>query len=265
MVKENNLHAFVVLAFGKSNFLEDCIKSVTNQTSPSEVIIATTTPNDHITNLAKRYNLKVVKGTHTNIGGDFDFAFNSSDSPLVTIAHQDDIYDKNYSSEIIKAYQKHPKSSIIFTDYYEIRGGKKVYSNTLLKIKRLLLLPLSIKKSASSKWRKRLILRFGNSICCPAVTFVKANCGNKIFASKFECNVDWHAWETLSRKKGLFTYIKEPLMGHRISAESTTSEIIKNGIRTKEDYEIFKRFWPKPVAKVLTKFYQKSEKSNSLK
>jgi hypothetical protein len=54
-------------------------------------------------------------------------------------------------------------------------------------------------------------------------------------------------------------------MGHRISASSTTTNIINQGIRTKEDYEIFKRFWPTPIAKYLTKFYQKSEKSNSLK
>lgn len=53
-------------------------------------------------------------------------------------------------------------------------------------------------------------------------------------------------------------------MGHRISEASTTTEIINAGIRTKEDYEIFCRFWPKPIAKVLTKVYQKSEKSNDL-
>ena len=262
---ENNLHTFVILAYKESKFLEDCIKSTLNQTYQSKVIIVTTTPNPFIKELAKKYNLEIITGKHTDIGGDFDLAVNTGTTSLVTVAHQDDVYDKNYSKKIIETYKKYPKSSIIFTNYYEIRNGKKIYKNTLLKIKRFLLLPMSIKKSASSKWRKRLILRFGNSICCPAVTFIKKNCNNKIFASSFQCNVDWHAWETLSLKKGSFTYIKEPLMGHRISAESTTSEIIENGIRTKEDYEIFKRFWPKPIAKALTKFYQRSEKSNSLK
>lgn len=263
--QKNSLHTFVVLAYKESEFLEDCLKSVTSQNYPSEVVIATTTPNSYIKKLAKKYNLQIVEGKHTNIGGDFDFAMNSGNTELVTVAHQDDTYDKTYSEKVVKAYQKHPHSSIVFTNYYEIRGKKKVYKNSLLIIKRFLLLPLSLSKSAKSTWRKRLILRYGNSICCPAVTFVKKNCPEKVFSSDFQCNVDWHAWETLSRKKGSFTYIKEPLMGHRISEESTTSEIIKNGIRTKEDYEIFKRFWPKPIAKALTKFYQKSEKSNSLK
>ena len=261
----NNLHTFVVLAYQESPHLENCLKSVTSQKYPSQVLIATTTPNTYIKNLANKYGLTIITGSHTNIGGDFDFAVHTGDTPLVTVAHQDDIYELNYSQEVINAYQKHPNSSIIFTDYYEIRGKKRVYSNSLLKIKRLLLTPIRLKPSLKSNHSKRLILRFGNSICCPAVTFVKKNCPKDIFKSHFKCNCDWHAWEKLSSKKGAFTFISKPLMGHRISTESTTTDIINQGIRTKEDYEIFKRFWPTPIAKLLTKLYQKSEKSNQLK
>ena len=265
MKNENNpLHTFVILAYQESPFLEACIKSVTSQTYPSKVIIATTTPNNFIKELAQKYQLKIITSRHTNIGGDFDFAIHSSNTPLVTIAHQDDIYEKSYSKRIIESYEKNPKSSIIFTDYFEIRGEKRIYSNTLLKIKHLLLTPIRIKKSLKSRHSKRFILRFGNSICCPAVTFIVKNCPEDIFKSNFKCNCDWHAWEKLSREKGAFTYMPKPLMGHRISKGSTTSDIINQGIRTKEDYEIFKRFWPTPIAKFLTKFYQKSEKSNQL-
>lgn len=261
----NDLHSFVVLAYKESEYLEECIKSVINQKYPSHVFIATTTPNQHIKTLAKKYNLHILESKHTDIGSDFDFAKNCGDTPLVTIAHQDDIYERNYSKEIVKAYQEHQKSTIIFSDYYEIRDGKAVYTNTLLKIKRVLLTPARIKPSLKSKHCKRLILKFGNSICCPAVTFVKDNCPKKIFSSNFVCNVDWHAWETLSKEKGAFTFVNKKLMGHRISEDSTTTDTIKQGLRTKEDYEIFKRFWPNWIAKALTKFYQKSEKSNSLK
>ncbi len=261
----NKLHTFVILAYQESPYLEDCIKSVIQQTTPSQVLIATTTKNAHITKLAQKYHLQITTAKHTDIGGDFDFALHCGTTPLVTIAHQDDIYDKNYSTKIIEAYHKHPQSSIIFTDYYEIRNKQKTYSNTNLKIKRILLTPARITKSLHSKHSKRLILRFGNPICCPAVTFIVKNCPKNVFKSNFKCNVDWHAWENLSRRQGSFTFISQPLMGHRISASSTTSSIIKQGIRTKEDYAIFKRFWPSYIAKLLTKFYQKSEKSNSLK
>lgn len=262
--KNSPIHSFVVLAYQESPFLEECIKSVTNQSYTSKVIIATTTKNTYISNLAKKYNLKIIEGNHINIGNDFDFAIHAIDTPLVTIAHQDDIYEKDYSKTIINAYMKHCDSSIIFTNYFEIRNKKRVYSNTLLKIKRLLLVPIHIKKSLKSRHFKRLILKFGNPICCPAVTFVVKNCPHDIFKSDFKCNVDWHAWEKLSNKKGSFTYIPKPLMGHRITNETTTTTIISQGLRTKEDYQIFRRFWPKPIAKFLTKFYQKSEKSNQL-
>lgn len=261
---KNNPHTFVILAYQESPFLEDCIKSVLNQTFRSQVLIATTTPNHHIKSLAQKYKLSIIEGTHTSIGDDFDFAIHTATTPLVTIAHQDDIYDKHYSEHVIDVYKKHPSSSIIFSDYYEIRHNTKVYTNTLLKIKRILLTPARIKNTLKTKHFKRFILRFGNAIGCPTVTFVTKNCPKTIFKSDFKCNVDWHAWEKLSKQKGAFTYIDKPLMGHRISESSTTTDIINQGIRTKEDYKIFKRFWPKPIAKTLTKLYQKSEKSNSL-
>ena len=261
----NNVHSFVVLAYKESPHLEDCIKSVLNQTKKSNVIIATTTPNKHIKSLAKKYQLDIVNTKHTNIGGDFDFAIHSATTPLVTIAHQDDIYEETYLEEVFSAYQEHSDSSIIFTDYYEIRGDEKAYTNLNLKIKRLLLTPIECKKSLKTKFMKRQILRFGNAICCPSVTFVIKNCPEDIFKSNLKCNVDWHAWEILSRQKGAFTFISKPLMGHRISSDSTTTEIINQGTRTKEDLQIFKRFWPTPIAKLFAKFYQKSEKSNQLK
>ena len=66
------LHTFVVLAYKESNLLEECIKSVLNQTIKTNVVIATSTPNDFITKLAKKYNLeiKVNKGDSVLEGAD---------------------------------------------------------------------------------------------------------------------------------------------------------------------------------------------------
>ena len=261
---KNNIHTFVVLAYKESRYLEDCIKSVTNQSVKTNVVIATTTDNNFIQSLAKKYKLKAIIGKHTSIGGDFDFAKNCVNSKLVTIAHQDDIYDFEYAETVINEYKKNPKASIIFTDYYEIRSNDKVYKNTNLKIKRILLTSLKIKKLSGFKFIKRNVLRFGNSISCPTVTFVNDNCPQKVFTSNYKCDVDWYAWEKLSKLKGKFIFNKKFLMGHRISEESTTTDIINNGIRTKEDYEILCKFWPKWIAKKINKFYKNSEKSNQI-
>lgn len=260
---KNNIHTFVVLAYKESKFLEECIKSTLNQTVKTKVIIATSTPNEYISKLAKKYKLEIKVNTgKKGIGYDFDFAINCVDTELVTVAHQDDIYDDNYVEEILKAYKKQKNSIIIFPNYYEIKKDKKVYKNLNLNIKRILLTPVRFNKIANRKFIKRLIIRFGDSISCPAVTFCKKQITQEVFACDLKCNVDWYAWEKLSKRKGYFTYINKPLMGHRIYSESTTSEIINDNRRTKEDYFVLCKFWPKSIAKIIAKIYSYSEKNN---
>ena len=261
-----DIHTFVVLAYKNSFLLEDCINSVLNQSVKTNVVIATSTPNDYIKKIAKKYNLEVIINKEKKgIGYDFDFATNCVNTKLVTIAHQDDIYDQNYAEEIINAYNKYPKASIIFTDYYEIKNNKKEQSNINLKIKRMLLLPLRIKSLSKFKFIKRSVLRFGNAISCPTVTFVTTNTPRDKFKSNMKCDVDWYAWEKLSKLKGNFIFVSKKLMGHRIHEDSTTTEIINDNIRTKEDLEMFRKFWPNWIAKIINKFYSKSEKNNNLK
>lgn len=261
-------HTFVVLAYKESKYLERCIQSVKKQEFASKVVIATSTPNEFIDSLAEKYNIEVIVNPEPGkgIGYDFDFAVNSVESDIVTIAHQDDIYDYTFSSAVVRAYQRDPKAIIIFSDYYEIRNRKKVKTNMNLKIKRFLLIPLCIPGVRKTSLAKRLIIAFGNSICCPAVSFVKSNINRKdIFASHMKCNVDWLGWERLSREKGNYIYINKRLMGHRIHEESTTTDIIKDNIRTVEDREMFSKFWPQWLVKILNRLYIKSEKSNRIK
>lgn len=67
----------------------------------------------------------------------------------------------------------------------------------------------------------------------------------------------------LSLKDGKFTFVNNPLMGHRVHEESTTTEIINDRIRTKEDLVMFQKFWPKFISNLINKFYVKAENSNS--
>ena len=260
----NNLHTFVVLAYKESKYLEDCVKSVLDQEYKSKVVIATTTDNKFIRNIADKYQLEVVVGKHTNIGGDFDFAVNCGESPLVTVAHQDDIYDRSYSKRMVDHYIKYNDAVIIYSDYYEIRGEDKVYSNINLVIKRILLFPLRIKSLSKYKFVKRFALRFGNGISCPAVTFVKDNVPNPVFQHGFRSNEDWEAWEMISKLDGEFLYSKNVGMYHRIHEGSETSIIIGDNARTTEDLVMFRKFWPEPIAKLIAGVYASSEKSNEL-
>lgn len=260
-------HTFVVLAYKESRYLETCIQSVLNQEYKSHVVIATSTKNDFILNVANKYHLEVIENSSPGkgIGYDFDFARTCVNSDLVTIAHQDDVYDSTYSKEIVSNFEKYKDATILFTDYYEVRNNKKVLQNTNLKIKRFMLLPLHWKSLSNQKWVKRMPLALGDPICCPAVTFCQKNLKvNQLFACDMKCDVDWNAWEIASKIKGRFVFINKALMGHRIHEESTTTEIIEDNNRSKEDYEIFKRFWITPIAQLLTKLYSNSEKSNNV-
>lgn len=261
-------HTFVVLAYKESKYLETCIKSVLNQKYESNVIIATSTPNDYISRIANKYNLELIinQNSGQGIGFDFDFALSCAKSKLVTIAHQDDYYDYLYSNVIMQASTKYPDATLLFSDYYEIKNENKIYSNLNLRIKRILLSLLKIKRISKFRIIKRSCIAFGNSICCPAVTFNKMNINfSDIFNCDFKCDVDWYAWEKISKLNGRFVFINECLMGHRVHEESTTTKIISENTRTIEDLEMFKKFWPNSIAMMLNNLYSMSEQNNKVK
>lgn len=258
-------HTYALCAYKESEFLEDCVMSLLSQTVKSKIIIATSTPNDHINAVAKKYDIPVyVNDGIKGIGGDWNFAYGKAETPLITIAHQDDIYEPAYTEEMLKFVNRAKNPIIYFCGYGELRNDKKIYDNTNLKIKKLLLSPLKAPFFWKSKFIRRRALSLGNCICCPAVTYVSGAVGQNPFTNDFLSNIDWQQWELLSRKKGSFVYNKHPLMCHRIHEESTTSEIIGDSKRTVEDFEMFCKFWPKWMAKIISRVYSSSEKSNNV-
>lgn len=261
----SSLHTYVVCAYRESKYLEKCVCSVLNQKVKSTVIISTGTPNNHITSIAQKYGLQVfVNDKPSSIASDWNFAISCADTELVTLAHQDDIYEPEYSEKIAKAYRRAKDPIIVFSDYCELRGKKKVESNQLLKIKRIMLFPLRFSMLWKSRFVRRRILSFGSAICCPAVTLVKSRMPVPLFENNMKSNIDWQAWELLSRKEGSFVYVSEPLMMHRIHEESTTSAMLEDNARKEEDLMVFKNFWPEWIARLIEKVYQLGEKSNNL-
>ena len=261
------IHTFVILAYKESPFLEECILSVLNQTVIDNVVIATSTPNQYIKTLARKYNLEIIVNYNGNegIGSDFDFARKCVNSALITIAHQDDFYEKTYLEEVLNTFKKNKDAQILFSNYYEIRNGKKIYSNLNLKIKCLLVYCLQFRLLNSVRFFKKMSICFGNGICCPAVTYVNSNIKyDLLFDSCMQSNVDWYAWGKLYKEKGSFVFVNKRLMGHRVHEGSTTSEIIRNNTRSDEDLQILKQFWPGFLAKVINGLYKNSEKGNSL-
>ncbi len=258
-------HTFAVCAYGESPYLEECIESLMKQTVPTNILIATSTDNAYIRHIAEKYHIPVFvnQGDH-GITQDWNFALSMCKTRYATVAHQDDTYGCRYVEQLLKQMKSAAKPLIFFTDYGELRNGKVVTSNKLLRIKRIMLIPMLFKPAWSSRWIRRRILSFGSAICCPSVTFCLDNVPKEPFQHHFRADEDWECWERLSKLSGQFVYCSEILMCHRIHEESETTKILNDNKRTEEDRIMFEKFWPKSIAGKLASIYSSSEKSNQM-
>lgn len=266
-------HTFVICAYKESPYIEECIRSLKNQKMNSDLILATSTPGRYLEELCEKYQIPYcVRDGKPGIAQDWNYAYSLARTRYVTIAHQDDVYLTEYSKCLVEQLRKKEDALIAFTDYSELRNGIQKSDGKNLKIKRILLSPMKKKMGSEKKVWKRFVLRFGNAICCPTVTYHKTKLDKllqerqqqQLFQQHFRSNLDWQTWEWLSCEKGRFIYIPQILMSHRIHEESETTVTIQENKRRLEDYEMFCKFWPKGIARLLTKVYVESEKSNAV-
>lgn len=258
-------HTFVICAYKENPYLEKTVRSLKRQTIRSRIILSTSTPNRHIEEICKRHSIEWFVNPDPHLAGDdWNYGYAKAESPLITLVHQDDLYEPEFLEETLKAINQSPRDDVIiaFTDYYELKLGRKEIGNLLLRIKRIMNYPLSFACFQKNRFIRRRILAMGCPICCPAVTYVKKNAGQQIFDTMYKNSCDYKTWVDLSAKEGRFVYIRKPLLGHRIYAESATTLNLSENIRKKEDYEILCLLWPAPIARVINFLYAKSEKSN---
>ena len=118
-------HTFVICAYQESTYLEDCVKSLYNQTVSSKLLMVTSTPNEFIKDIADKYEIELrINSGKKGIVNDWNFAYSQADTQYITIAHQDDVYAKTYTEIMIKEMERAEKPLIGFTDYAEIRENQ---------------------------------------------------------------------------------------------------------------------------------------------
>jgi len=252
-------HTFVICAYKESEYLEEMIKSIMEQTVKTNVLMTTSTPNDHISSLADKYGINlIIRDGKSDIRDDWNFAYNSANTDWVTIAHQDDKYDKRYVEEMIKKINKLDKPIAFVSDYIPIKHNVIGERDINSKLRRFLRTPLKSNKLASTKFWKKAVLCLGNSICCPAVTYNKKILGDSFFTSELKYNIDWDTFLKIANIDGTFAYVDKPLTYYRISDEATSAAWIKNHTRENDDRYMFSKFWPNWMVNIIMHFYVKA-------
>lgn len=247
-------HTFVIMAYKESPYLEECIKSVVAQSLRSDIILSTSTPNEHIKLLSKKYNLPLfVNNGEGDIIGNWNFAFSLPETSFVTLCHQDDIYGQDYLKEISKYFSK--DVLILHTAWYCLKNNVKT-QNLCIKFHKFLNFIAKIVPS-SARLRK-FVLSFGMSIKTPSICYHKAILPQPLWSRKYNMVFDWEAISKIAKLKGRFIYINKPLFLYRISAQAASYDFTNNGVRKEEDFSMFCSFWPKYIARFIHYFYRKS-------
>jgi hypothetical protein len=249
---------FAVPAVGDAPYLADTLASLTAQRAPAEIHVrwvARTAPGP----VAWAEKIRVTEADRSEgIGADWEAALRLADTPLVCLAHADDVYAADYSAAILAAAQRWPDAGVYFTDAGYLTDSRR--HAWLASIKRRInpahrfRLPRAgdepVRIAAADM---RDALRWGCFIPCPTVTYrvpllQRALGGRPIFSRTLRAALDWRAWIDLARADVDFVYVPRPLVHLRVHEQATTQGALRSGVRAEEDAQLIGEMWPSPAA-----------------
>ena len=258
-------HDIVVTAYGDSPHIDACIQSLQEQTvAPQSIVITTSTPSIFLHQVAARHRLDLrINHGPAHIGGNWNFAFGSSDAGLLTLGHQDDLYLPDYCAQMMSLMTRHPDALIGFSDSVEHTDNGARDMSLNLRIKRYLTQrAFRGKEMISARAAKRRLLAWGNPVCCPSVVFRRTRLAGFKFDESMRSNLDWDAWTNLADAPGEFVYASHPLVSKRVHVGSETSALLSDSTRLREDEYMFRRHWPSLIASLIAMGYRASYRAN---
>lgn len=252
-------HTFAVCAYKDSPYLETCIKSLKRQSVPTNIILCTSTPSKYLQGMAEVFGLPLyVREGASDIQDDWNFAYHMAESRLVTIAHQDDYYHKDYVKTLQTCWERYPDTTVFTTDCAVVKDDTVQKPGLVPFVKHLLRLPLRLRQLADKTWVKKAALVFGNPIICPSCTYDKESLGEPLFDSPLKFALDWDTMWKLAKRPGRFVCVEKPLMYYRIHGEATTKACIENQERASDEAAMYAKIWPRPMVRLLMCFYKRA-------
>ena len=96
-------HTFVICAYKESPYLEACILSLKKQAVKSSIIMVTSTDSPFLHTMAEKYRIPLfINDGDGGITQDWNFGLSKVNTPLATIAHQDDFYCRSYTKRVLE-------------------------------------------------------------------------------------------------------------------------------------------------------------------
>ena len=249
-------HTFVVPAYKNSPFLANCLASLRAQTLPARILVTTSTPSAQLSATAARFGVEVIANPQQRgIGADWNFALDQVTTRYVTLAHQDDLYAPGFLAKSLDLFTRFPDATISFTNVRQINDNAVPQGSKVSAVKELLLALFVGRREIVQGLRGRLLLSFGDPVTCSSVTFDRARLGAFRFSETLTSNLDWEAWLDLIERGDHFAYSPERLVERRYNDLMETAHALRDGRRRTEDAMIFRRLWPRPVARVIAFAY----------
>jgi hypothetical protein len=249
-------HAFVVMAFGQSPFVEGCLRDLSRQTLRSRIVLSTSTPSETLEHLARAYDAEyAISEPGRGIGADWNFALRASGARFVTLVHQDDTYRPEFleaSLGLLKRYD----AALSFTGYDEVDDAGRKTSSKISRVKHAMDAAILGNIKNPTSWRMRLYLAFGVALPCSSVTYDLEKLGDFEFSTAYKANLDWDAWLRLVEAGKRFVREPSRLVGRRHNELTATSRAHASGARRREDEEMFHRIWPAPLARLVATAYR---------
>jgi glycosyltransferase involved in cell wall biosynthesis len=225
--------------YNRYNLLLQCLESIKSQTYKNyEVIISNNNSSDKTNEIVTCADYTIYHhGISLNWYNNWNFCKNKASGDITVICHDDDIYHKDYLSEIVNCFEKHNDVTLIHTSSFHFDNH---ISTSIIRKQRVD--PYIMNSSdylieCSNKWC---------NINCPTVA-VRTYIYKKIDFDNKYLSADYFMWFRVLRRGGSICYINKPLVYYRQHDSVKTN--IDNFKAIKEYKEMYIKVFDHKISK----------------
>lgn len=228
--------------YNGSRFINESIQSILNQTYRDfEIIVIDNNSSDDSIEILSSIDderLKVQKFDLTvNIGGNFNRCLELATADYFCLLHSDDIYDVNFISEMIMAFEFDPIALMAHSNFNCIDQNGRLFIDSKYKLKQQKFSKERFFSKNSTIELNELIM--GNYIICPSMVF-RREVISKVgyFNENYSFALDWDYSLRILNSNYKIVSVSKKLINYRISNLNATNLAVNNNKKYEEHLKI---------------------------